>query len=79
MRANSSGKICNLFAKNFELVYLQNTSHFYHSIHFSENHNTYISDDDVIRAISKSKNKYTPDPDNLCQFLIYFQAFSYII
>ena len=75
MRADNRGKICNSFAKNFELVNFQNSSHFYHRIHFAENLDTYFSEDDVIRAISKLKNKSTPDPDNLCAFFIKICAF----
>ena len=75
MRTISSGKICNLFAKNFELVYLQNTSYFYHSIHFSKNLDT-DGEDDIIRVmLCILKNKSIPDPDNLCVSLIKSCAF----
>lgn len=68
--ASSSKGICNLFAKNFELVYLTNPSKFYHSIYYGNNLDITINETDIINAITKLKNKVSLDPDGLCAFFV---------
>ena len=68
---SKSGKEpCNLFARNFELVYLNNHSSFYLQLHLTYEQDFHITIDDILKAIKSLENKNTTGPYGLSEFFI---------
>ena len=69
--SSKNGKqTCDLFAKNFELVYLQNKSTFHHQLNLSFEQDLDITVDDIKKSVKALENKNTIGPDGLSEFFI---------
>lgn len=65
VKAKSKEEVCNLFARNFELVYVNANSNFYHELCISDDVNLLIDTDDIISAIGNMKNSASVGPDSI--------------
>ena len=68
--ALNSKDICNLFAKNFEFVYLQAKSTFFHQSNLDHETEFQISVDEITSVVQKMKKKISVGPDGLSAYFI---------
>lgn len=69
-KSNNAKSTCNLFARNFELVYLQAESSFFHQLLLNDELDFTISHDEIVSTILGLKEKKSIDPDGLSSFFV---------
>ena len=69
-KSNSTKTTCNLFARNFEFVYLQADTSFTHQLLLNSELDSTISIEEITSTIISLKEKFSIDPDGLSSFFI---------
>ena len=70
VKSNNTKSSCNLFARNFELIYLQSESSFLHQLLLNNDLDFTISLEDITTTIMQLKDKKTIRPDGLSSFFV---------
>lgn len=69
-KSTNKREVCDLFARNFELAYLNSGTRFCHQLYISDDCDIIISLNDIINALKNMKNKMSLGPDGVPAFFI---------